>query len=282
MSSDQKTLYKSCKAIIAGSCPPKLAKYTLGGVSHARWLTLAVRINFLFMATIEPSPELYRMAWFVINVYSLLWFSAKKDWRITKGACIAFKAMKLIKALPMNEYRVVAPTFERGFGYWLHSEQLFLACLASDCPDVRAQAVARILHIRHEKAASSTGPSTVTVAPTRRGRRPTKKSNVRTFEVPTPIYDAANFWTAINWNEEQITEPPYLRRHSDEQLRSFESQPLQMDISSNSQFVERFIQVITQNGTKAGTPTLRNGRSISTIRNRRKRPKIETKKDFVE
>ena len=272
MSSDQKTLYRSCKAIIAGSCPSALAKYTLAGVNHARWLTLAVRINFLFMATAEPSMELYRLTWFVINVYALLWFSAKKDWRVTKGACIAFKAMKMIKALPLDEFRVVAPTFERGMGYWLHSEQMFLACLGSDSEEVRSHAVARILRIRHDVASTSTSPQSA--------KRKKPVSKVRTFELPTPLYEASNFWMAIDWTKEQVTEPPYLRKYSDEQLRNFESHPLEMDIPSNSQFVERFIQVATQNGTKAGTSTLRNGLSIATLRSRRKRPNIETKSDF--
>ena len=227
------------------------------------------------MATAEPSVELYRLAWFVINVYALLWFSAKKDWRVTKGACIAFKAMKMVKALPLDEFRVVAPTFERGMGYWLHSEQLFLACLGSDCEEVRSQAIARILQIRHDIA--STSPP---LQSAKRGGRKKSVSNVRTFELPSPIYDATNFWAAIDWTKEQVTEPPYLRKYSDEQLRDLQSHPLEMNVPSNSQFVERFIQVATQNGTKAGTSTLRNGLSIATLRSRQKRPKIETKSDF--
>ena len=57
MSVDQKLLYRSCRAIIDGVCPPDLAKRTLGPLFHVRWITLALRINFLYMSIASPSEE---------------------------------------------------------------------------------------------------------------------------------------------------------------------------------------------------------------------------------
>ena len=268
MSVDQKLLYRSCRAIIAGVCPPDLAKRTLGPVFHARWLTLALRINFLYMSVASPSEELFRLTWFVINVYAFLWFSAKKNWRVTEAPNIAFKAMQLINGLPLNEQRILWPVYNRGFMYWAHSEQLFLACLASENADVRAQAVARILRLREPQQ------------PTQAKKKKTS-SNVRTFELPSPVLNAPNFWSMIDWSQEQVLEPPYLRKHSDEELRAFEDTPLILDVPSNSQHVERLIKLITENGTRAATPTLRDGLTKATLRSRQQRPKLRTRADFM-
>lgn len=216
------------------------------------------------MSVAEPSEELYRLAWFVINIYGFLWFNAKYRWRATQAPIIAFEAMKLIHGLPKHEKLVLAPVFERGFSYWAHSEQLLLACLASDDSDVRARAVARILRLRHAPAAS----------------QKSKKIAVRVFENPIPVYTATHFSSMIDWSKEQILEPPFLRKHSDDDIKAFESAPLILDVPGNTQFLERFIKLITEKGTCAASPTIRDGLSKATLRNRRSQSKLETKADF--
>ena len=269
MSVDQALLYRSCIAIIDGVCPANLAKRTLAGINHARWITLALRINFLFMATPEPSVELFRLCWFVINIYCFLWFSAKQRWRATEAPVITFEASKLIANLPIEERRVLSPVFQRGFGHWAHCEQILLACLSSPDPDVRAWAVARIIKIRETTARP--------VEPTRKRKQ---KSGVRTFEIPSFHYDAKDFKTMIDWECEQVTEPPYTMKLSDAEIRQFESHPLKLDVPSNSQFVERHIRLITENGTRSSSATIRDGLAHATIAHRQLRGKKESKENF--
>ena len=148
MSVDQSIFYRACRAVIDGVCPPDLAKHKLGKVHHARWLTLAIRILFLYMSTASPSEDLCCMAWFTVNVYGYLWFTAKHRWRVTEAAPIVLEAMKHVKALKetnVEEYRVVYPVFERGFLYWCHPEQLILGCLASENAAVRFLSVFSML-----------------------------------------------------------------------------------------------------------------------------------------
>ena len=147
MSTDQRLLYDASKAVIDGCCPAALAKRTIGPVSHARWLTTAVRILFLYMSTVNPSPEVTQMATFVISVYSYLWFTSKYSWKATEASQILFKAMQLISKLSAAEQALVCPVIERGF-FWGHPEQLLLGCLGSDDADIRARAVSRIIAIR--------------------------------------------------------------------------------------------------------------------------------------
>ena len=150
---DQLLLYRSCLAIIEGVCPPDLMKRTLGKVHHARWITLALHINFLYMTCPEPSEELYRLCWFVINVYCTLWFSAKKNWRATFAPILTFEALKLIK-----EREKLCPVFQRGFGHWAHLEQVLLCCLRSDDIDLGSKGIVVILKIREGKTKHDEGP----------------------------------------------------------------------------------------------------------------------------
>ena len=278
MSVDQNLLYRSCRAIIDGKCPPDLAQRALGHVSHARWLTLALRVNFLYMTFTSPSFEVYRLAFFVINVYivySALWFQSRLKWRATDAPALAFKAMHLIQKLRVDERKILFPVFERGFFYG-HSEQLFLGCLACEDPDVRAQAVARIFALRY--------PTTVEQEPstsTGRGRsRKQPMTDLRIFKLPKPVYNATHFSRMIDWSTEQVYEPPYLRKFDDQALKAFEKEPLVMSIPNNSQFVERYIQLISKNGTRAASATIRDGLCHATLRSRQQRPKIETKAHF--
>ena len=93
---------------------------TLGKIYHARWITLATKILFksiLYMSTPDPSDDLTRLAWFVLNIYAHLWFLAKKNWRVTEGAVVAFKALKMICGLKHLEKLMLEPVFNRGFRY---------------------------------------------------------------------------------------------------------------------------------------------------------------------
>ena len=149
----------------------------------------------------KETPDRQSRAFFVINVYSALWFQSRLKRRATDAPALAFKAMHLIQKL-----RVV---FERGFFYG-HSEQLFLGCLACEDPDVRAQAVARIFALRY--------PTTVEQEPstsTGRGRsRKQPMTDLRIFKLPKPVYNATHFSRMIDWSTEQVYEPPDLTSES--------------------------------------------------------------------
>ena len=103
---------------------------------------------------------------------------------------------------------------------------------------------------------------------------------MRTFELPRPVYGAADFSMMINWEMEQVTEPPYLRKFSMQQIRQFIVTPLVLDVPSNTLFVERAIKLVTSNGTPAGSAKLRDGLCHATVESRKWHPHIETKKDF--
>lgn len=273
MSNDQKILYQTCRAIIEGKGSASLELCSVGPLCHARWLTLAIRINLLYMSTEKPSDELARLAWFVCNVYALLWFFVKKNWRAYQGPEIAYMAMKLVNGLSVDEKRIMSPVFERGFLYWMHPEQLILGCLASSDADVRAQAVARILKIRSDASL----PPKPTVGKKRK-RKPAPK--VRIIELPDPIYEATHFTKMINWSKSQMTEAPLLRNMSVDEIKAFQDTPFTCAIPNNSQFVERNIQLIAKNGTRSTSHEIRQGTALATLASRERRARKTTKTAF--
>ena len=135
--------------------------------------------------------------------------------------------------------------------------------------DVRSKGIVEVLKIR-EGTRKEEGPK----------RRKKSVHGVRSFEIPTFCYDAENFTTMTDWQKEQMTEPPFTLRMSNDEIKRFEAKPLILDVPSNSQHVERFIWVTTEIGTKSANPTLRDGMAHATIAHRRLHGKKESKKDF--
>ena len=80
--------------------------------------------------------------------------------------------------------------------------------------------------------------------------------------------------------DELVTSPPILRQISDEAIKKNEDLPLTINVPSNTQHVEHFIQLMAKNATRKATSKLRDSLRKATINNRQKRPKLEQKSDF--
>ena len=58
------------------------------------------------------------------------------------------------------------------------------------------------------------------------------------------------YYNMINWNKSQITGPPYLKDMSDDQIKGLVEDPLVLDVPSNTQFVERLVQMVAKLGQR--------------------------------
>ena len=65
--------------------------------------------------------------------------------------------------------------------------------------------------------------------------------------------------------DELVTSPPILRQISDEAIKKNEDLPLEINVPSNTQHVERLIQLMAKNATRKATSKLRNGLCKATI-----------------
>ena len=93
-----------------------------------------------------------------------------------------------------------------------------------------------------------------------------KADSLKPLNGSKPVYEANHVSKMSNWKTEQITVLPYLRSYTDEQIRKFLSEPLVIAIPSNSQHVERYIQLNAKNSTRASSSKLRDGLCKATIR----------------
>ena len=160
---------------------------------------------------------------------------------MTDAPLLFFKALKLISNLKekkVTQFKVIKDTFERGFGYWGHSENLFLAMLASENQEIRERAVAKIIAIRESlpevKGKGKRGKNTRGKGESSRDEDDNHDDEIRIFQAPKPVYTAESFESMIDWDKEQICPPPYLQFHTNEEIRQFESMPLRIDVPSNT------------------------------------------------
>ena len=125
---------------MSGTCPTSVSKSALDGVSHARWLTLAIRILVLYMTFAIPPFPLQRLAYFIIFCYAPQWFAFRVGWRATDAPRVFFQGMKqMLKLLPEEQAKVL-PVLEHN-AYWFHPENLLLSMLSDDNQAVRADAI---------------------------------------------------------------------------------------------------------------------------------------------
>ena len=191
----------SIRPSIHPSIRPWLAKRRVGGVSHARWLTTAIRILYVYMSMSEPSEAITRLATLVVSGYACWWFSSRVSWRITDAPNL-YSAMKYVHELSPIEREPMKQVIERNF-FWGHPEFILIARLASSNADIQSRAVARVIKSRETEV----------------------EVPVRVFHLPTPLYTASGFDSLIDWNELTITSPPLLRKLTNDDLRLRVSSP---------------------------------------------------------
>ena len=96
-------------------------------------------------------------------------------------------------------------------------------------------------------------------------------------QAPKPVYSAKSFEEMIDWHKEQVCPPPYVQFHTDEEIQQYLVTPLMLDVPSNSQHVERFIQVNAKVGTKAASNRDRNGLVLARQKYQKENPNKENK-----
>ena len=147
LSTDQKYLYRILQIIKTGIIPPDFGKFTIGPLNHARWLTLANRICRLYISKVRLSPklksDLFQVVQFIMLCYGPGWFHIK-----TKPNLIhILTSVTSYRKLPENTQQIVKP-FIASNAYHANPEHILLAMLCSDDPQLREDAVQRILDLR--------------------------------------------------------------------------------------------------------------------------------------
>ena len=190
-----------------------------------------------------------------------LWFSIKMKPLITDAPKHVFQQMKLLKLLPSHVADIVRPYVSRN-AYYAHPENLLLAMLDDDDENVRKKAVDLIKNIRAEHQPS---------------HRP-----VRPFSVPEIHYDADNYYTMIDWESLQLTEPPLTYHLSNEELDLIVDEALTLPpYRSHTQSVERAVKCVSDASGKVYGLVAARGYIKSKISSRQLYNKCDTKTELI-
>ena len=174
--------------------------------------------------------------------------------------------------LEETEEKVHCFNFFQFSPYWAHPEAILLALLSDENPDMRLWAVQKITEIRQSTAVPSEY----------------FKDNVRTWKKVTLLYNPLpeHYKDMIDWNKENITEPPPTKHISLEDMNKIVTGEKHLTdfipkVMSHSIANERCVQAtskkvrVRKGYTNVHTALLRTQKSISTA------PYNSTKRHFI-
>ena len=249
-------------------------KHTL---CHARWLTLGTRIICTYMRSKKPTRKLKVLTEFVLRCYANIWLKARLNPRATEVPRIYYEWIMLIQSFPNDVKAYVRPILDNGT-YWAHSENILLSALSDKDVVIRTQAVNQILKIRNNETLKEE------VRKKQHQLRQKKKcpyKRQRIFVKPEINYEADSYVNLIRWDDQACHEPPYLYNLSDDEIRAFIMNQLELRIVSNSVLTERTIQMVDKVGTTSTSGSFREGAVRSTLNDQRSKPNLESKADVL-
>lgn len=265
LSVDEKYLYDISIAVSSGICSKSLSNKKPGPMHHARWLTKACRILRLYISTEEPSKKLFDLAKFIIHVYVPMYFGIKVKSSCINGSIHFFNVIKFSRYLSAAQFAIVSQVCKNN-SYFAHSENLILAMIFDENPSIRRMGYNKIIHSRNESGEEF--------------------GIVRNYIAPRIMFEAENFYDLIDWSM-PYTEPPFTCSKSYDNIKHLAET---CDIIENSmiehvachiQSTERHVQIVSQVSTAVAYKTRREGMIHAKLASHEKRPKFESKKDFV-
>ena len=256
LSHDQQYLFDCFEAVKSGVCSVKLANSSPGKLNLSRWVTTASRILRFYMSQDSPSTNLRLIATYIMNVYIPFWFDVKTKKSIKDGAIHFYSFIKRTRYLEKKYLNIIEPVIARN-AYFAHPENVLLSMLSDSRPEIRTQAVEKIVQARNNE----------------------RHSSVRKFRVPTLNFQADDYTKMINLNSSNVTPPPVLSNVSSEDLfRSLNEDKWEFfGYPNNTQAVERTVKLVTAASESVCGYTARDGFIRATLKSRKNLPKNDNK-----
>ena len=260
LSCDQKYLYEIIRAVETGHVSERLANLYPGKMAHSRWLTTANRIMRLYVSVKNPFDTLKNIAHFVSTVYAPGWFIIKMNSHAVNGAKNLQKILKLCCNLSEDIFAIVKPVVQRN-AYFAHPENILIAMINDERSYIRELGWRRILKAK------------------KMGYK-----GIRRFKLPHLVFESTDYVNMINWQENEITEPPLCKKLTNTEIENnirnktlicFPALP------SHTQAVERTVKLVTDASQKVIGRENRDGHINALLTSRSKLPKFNTKKDYV-
>ena len=120
-----------------------------GNVVKSRWTNTQSRCCRAYLSTMDPTFQMQRLVYFIVNVYAPLFLKAKHFNRAEEGPKLLVEELQAVKLhCPPAEQSVVQTCIQRNGSYG-HPENVLYALLSSQLPDDRLYAVEQIKRIRN-------------------------------------------------------------------------------------------------------------------------------------
>ncbi|KAF0705713.1 Uncharacterized protein FWK35_00035610 [Aphis craccivora] len=263
LSTDQKYLYEMCLSISNGNCSIDLSRRNPGKQAHSRWLTTANRILRLYISMQSPTENIKILAEFILKVYGPMWFYIKMNPSCTSGSKHLWKTIQFSRYLPDSLKQIIDPVIKRN-AYFGSIENILICMLFDDREDIRKLAVTKIIEARKNN----------------------EEGTIRCFQIPLLNFNANDYFELINWENNQVTEPPITSKIDQEILKQIiggRNKENYFDIFNfpcHTQAVERSVKLVTEASAAVCGQTRRDGFIRSRIESRRIMPQFYSKKDF--
>ena len=233
---DVKVLYLYCQLVKLGWTADdilKIAKVKPGRVTPSRWVTTASSILALYIQTINPTPNLKLLVQFIMSVYAPCLFMAKMDSHCSKGPKHFFNLVAFSRDLFSDApalFNVVCTVLKNN-SYWIHPENMLVAFAMDDNPKLNEMALTTIQKLRKSKAKR-----------VRKFRKPNEKFINFQAQSYDQLIDFKHFKPSL------YTNPPLLKNHSLQDIKTKNFDPDIMKVPVHSQHVERFVYLTSLAG----------------------------------
>ena len=259
-------LYLAWTSVLQGNLNPDLLSLSPGPISHARWLTLALRCLLLWMSDCpldrEESKSLKVIVHFIVTNYCPQWFAMKQRSSLEHGPKHLYNQIQALTFLRGKALESAKENVLRN-AYYAHSELLLTAMLADKDPEVRRLGVEKILCLRRE---SNSGDK-----------------SVRPFKVPKVNLKCKSYADLIDWDQEEVTEPIITADFTLDDLEKVKHTPIKLDkFPCHSQGCERAVKETSRASAKVVGWVAKDGFFHLSGLCRNLMKKFASKKDFIE
>lgn len=195
-----------------------------------------------------------------------MWFQIKRQSSCINGPNNLCQSIILSRYLPQELKAVIDPVIQRN-GFFGHPENILIAMLYDDRRHIKELALRRILRVR---------------------KRIVNTNSVRIFTLPKFNFSATEYFDLIDWQSNEITEPPITISLKEEtileaiQENHIDTNQLLPEVACfpcHTQAVERCVKIVTEASSTVCGFSNRDGLIRAKIEARKIIPVFNTKKE---
>ena len=232
LSTDQFYAYKIHEAIRTGNMSARLALLEIGPVNHSRWLTTATRFLRIWCSKHglrgKNLENLKDIVDYIMKVYIPNWFNMKIKHNWIQGPYHVLFQLQTFREIKLENQTTLKEHIQRS-AWYSHSENILQSMLCSDQEEERWWGVNKIISLR-EAGEDSLG-----------------NNQPRSRRTPEINFEATSLKDLIDWEKENVHEPPLTCHLTTAELRHFYGTPMQVPSwSTHTQAVERCVKMVTE------------------------------------